>query len=140
MQLRNIFPTILALGTLAPLVSAGCFDGGEKWGSSKDAALRIAKNVCNQDRGELRRLYMWGNHPEAKTGSISASGDNRCIKLQVDYVWDPHTDDIGKIILMDNGLDNSGSVPKNECYDGLQKEINGCERGGESKYTHWKYK
>lgn len=136
----QLFSSILALGALAPLVSAGCYGGGEKWGSSKDLALRIAKSACEEDRGELRKLYTWGNHPEAKTGTVKVTDNNRCVKLEVDYIWDPHTDDISKIIFMDNGLDDAGSVPKNECYDGLQKEINGCDRGGDSSYTHWKYK
>ncbi|KAI1765201.1 hypothetical protein GGR53DRAFT_490865 [Hypoxylon sp. FL1150] len=140
-NIMQLFSSILAVGAMAPLVSGGCYSGGDKWDSSKDVALRVAKAACNEERGgQLRRIYMWGDHPESKTGTVNVNDGDRCIKLEVDYIWDPHTSDVSKIIYMDTGLDDSSSVPKDQCYDGLQKKINGCEHGGESSYSHWKFK
>ncbi|KAI1403541.1 hypothetical protein F4819DRAFT_451158, partial [Hypoxylon fuscum] len=141
MQLTNFLSSVLALGALTPLASASCYSGGDKWGDAKDQVLKVIENVCQADlnSNDIRRPYTWGNHPEAKTGKAKFSVGNRCVTLQVDYIWDPHTDDISKIIFMDTGLE-SGTIPRAECKDGLKKEVNGCEHGGESSYTHWKYK
>lgn len=35
--------------------------------------------------------------------------------------------------------DGNRDLGYDECYDGLQKEIGGCDRGGDSYYTNWEY-
>lgn len=47
----------------------------------------------------------------------------------------------GKIdFLITHITDGSRDLPVDECYDGLQKEIWNCGKGGETSYTNWKYK
>ncbi|KAG9253653.1 uncharacterized protein F5Z01DRAFT_737503 [Emericellopsis atlantica] len=36
--------------------------------------------------------------------------------------------------------DGERDLSQEECYDGLQKEIHGCGKGGSSSYTNWRYK
>ncbi|KAI0121362.1 hypothetical protein BJ170DRAFT_698499 [Xylariales sp. AK1849] len=35
--------------------------------------------------------------------------------------------------------DGRRGISASECYDGFQKEINGCDNGGSTSYTKWKY-
>lgn len=35
--------------------------------------------------------------------------------------------------------DGDRDLSAGECYGGLQKEIGGCEHGGKSSYTNWRY-
>ena len=114
MQLNNLF----AFATLGAFVAADCYGSGADW-YDKDEAASIANSACN--------LQLGGTYgPESTYNGQKAScfnTPNGKIDLVVTHISE------GELLL-----------PQDECYDGLQKEIYGCSKGGESSYTNWRYK
>ena len=95
----------------------GCYTSGESWGDSKDLALQYAAAACNSALGQ--RTYV-----------SSAPVQAACYNLNSDLKANLQ---VSKISAGDQYLDYD------DCYDGLQKEINGCSMGGDSSYTNWRY-
>lgn len=102
--------------TAATSVLAGCFSGGENWASQKAMALAKAQDVCNTKYS----TDAWSGGQQLGACYDLDSGK------KVDFVLEKISD----------GLRN---ISPEECYDGFQKEINGCENGGSTSYTNWKY-
>lgn len=114
MQLTNLFN----LATLAAFVAADCNGSGADW-YDKDEAASIADSACD--------LQLGGTYgPESTYNGQKGSCFNT-----------PN----GKIdFLITHITEGERLLPRDECYDGLQKEIYGCDKGGETSYTNWRYK
>lgn len=114
MQLINA----LTFFALTGYAAADCYESGLDW-YNKNAALAIAKAACS--------LTLSGTYgPESTFNGQRGSCANT-----------PG----GKIDLIIKHIkDGNRYLGADECYDGLQKEINGCSKGGHSSYTNWSYK
>ncbi|ETS76572.1 hypothetical protein PFICI_11959 [Pestalotiopsis fici W106-1] len=95
----------------------GCYSGGEPWGDSKDYAFQLAAGACNSAMGQRTYTAL-----SSSTSTCYDLGNNRHVNFN-----------IFKLTGDDRFLGYD------ECYDGLQKEINGCGYGGDSSYTNWRY-
>jgi hypothetical protein len=96
------------------LSKRGCYSGGEGWSEQKDNALAKARDFCNIKPSDFN----------------PGEGYGRCYDLsntkRVDF-------NVGSI------SDSRRNLSYDDCYDGLQKEINGCGTGGSTRYTNWQY-
>ncbi|VUC35638.1 unnamed protein product [Clonostachys rosea] len=109
---------VSVIAAFAATANAGCYSGGEPWGD-KATALAAAEQACR----------------ESLTGTYGGSGTvnghrHRCInannKALNFEIW--HV----------KGGDRNLALA--ECKDGIQKEVNGCNTGGDTTYTNWRYK
>ncbi|KAI0381482.1 hypothetical protein F5Y04DRAFT_281011 [Hypomontagnella monticulosa] len=126
MQISNILPLL----TLFTTAYAGCYSEkgeDEAYWSKPDARAR-AVDACNgvfkgtfgpKDTEAGHRKICVPAHPPPPN-----YGDRR--QHYVFEIWH-----IG---------DGDREITGTECLDGLRKEINGCDYGGVSEYTNWKYK
>ncbi|KAI3329287.1 hypothetical protein HD806DRAFT_482430 [Xylariaceae sp. AK1471] len=101
---------------IAATALADCFSGGENWASQKAMALATAQDICNN---KFSAFSFAANQELGGCSNLDSS-------KKVDFI-----------------LQNISDAPRTpsaaECYDGFQKEINGCDNGGSSSYTNWKY-
>ncbi|KAI0381872.1 hypothetical protein F5Y04DRAFT_280518 [Hypomontagnella monticulosa] len=105
--------------TPVPQATARCFSGGEKWDSDQSTALENAKRACREG---LASIY--GNEGGSATRSRCYDvGSNR----RAEYT-------VGRTV-----LGSPRTLGYDECFDGLRKEVEGCEHGGSSEYTNWFY-
>lgn len=95
----------------------GCYTSGASWGGGKDLALKYADTACQAILGQ--RNYV-------NDAPVAAACYNLDSNLKANF-------QVSKISTGDRFLDHD------DCYDGLQKEINGCGQGGDSSYTDWRY-
>lgn len=109
---------ISALAAFVSVVNAGCYSGGELWGD-KATALSNARSACD---GALQGTYGPSGTPSGYRG-ICLNGNGKKLEFQIWHI---------------QGGDRQ--LGADECYDGLQKEINGCDHGGDTSYTNWRYK
>ncbi|KAH8891094.1 hypothetical protein GQ53DRAFT_823731 [Thozetella sp. PMI_491] len=116
MALQERAPEDTSAGSPASLAKRGCFTSGDNWGANKAYALSFAALVCNTD---FRGTYNPGN--------IRAKCYNLDSTKKVDFSLQ---------LTSNNG---QRSIEAAECYDGLQKEINGCDQGGSTGYANWRY-
>ncbi|KAI2627289.1 hypothetical protein GGS26DRAFT_599225 [Hypomontagnella submonticulosa] len=117
------FSNFLGLAALASTASAGCFSGGEKWDGDKNAVLGTIDQVCTN--GTLNRKYPAGSWD-----------DNRPIS----HSWGLKSNRIVTLTIWLNNIWGDTPLSMESCKDGLKKEVNGCEHGGVSEYTTWKYR
>lgn len=93
-----------------------CFGSGEFWGGDRSHAENRALDFCV-------KLGLPTNF--AKDRNF-----HRCFNLsslkKVDFT-------------IKNISGASRSLTFRECVDGLKKEVNGCDRGGATSYTNWRY-
>ncbi|KAI0011218.1 hypothetical protein F4779DRAFT_615886 [Xylariaceae sp. FL0662B] len=122
--LHRHLPLLLLLLPLLPLATGNCFTAGESWDSAdRGLAYTYAQRACRE-----RLTGVYGN-----PGGVVVK----------DACYDH--DDNGRRSLSFRFrvrravLGEERSLGYDECYDGLQKEIRGCDRGGESEYTNWVY-
>ncbi|KAK7740844.1 hypothetical protein SLS62_010989 [Diatrype stigma] len=109
--------SILALVATASSVMAGCFSGGENFATQKAIALSSAQDVCNSKYSQKD----WSdNNPLAACYDLDSG-------KKVDFV------------LQRISTGGTRYISPAECYDGFQKEVNGCEYGGSTSYTNWQY-
>ena len=96
------------------LAKRGCYSGGEGWAEQKENALAKARDFCTVKPADFNE----------------GQGFGRCYNLsntkRVNF-------NIGNI------SSSRRNLGYDECFDGLQKEINGCGNGGSSSYTNWQY-
>lgn len=97
------------------ILKRNCYGSGEAWGSDLNTALDKAKDFCNVKPSDFN----------------PGQGFSRCYNLS-------NT----KRVNFNLGLVTSKRrhIGFDECYDGMQKEINGCNKGGRTTYTNWRYK
>ncbi|KAI0406128.1 hypothetical protein F4802DRAFT_596489 [Xylaria palmicola] len=107
---------LFAVPFIATTALAGCFSGGEDWASQRAMALAAAQNVCNNKFSTFT----------FKAGQELGGCGNLDSTKKVD-------------LIMQNISEGSRKPTSSECYDGFQKEINGCDNGGSTSYTNWKY-
>ncbi|KAL4721772.1 hypothetical protein ACLX1H_011266 [Fusarium chlamydosporum] len=101
-----------------PLVLGKCHDSGVDWATQKTFALTKAREGC-----ELKfTINKWS--PGEALGACYNLDSTKKIDLVLERISDG---------------DDEREIGVDECYDGFQKEINGCDHGGYSSYTNWKY-
>ena len=110
--------SMLATIAAAASVYGECFTGGANWASQKPKALSLASEVCNVKFS--KKEFFAG---EAELGACYDIGDGKIVNFNLMYI----------------GTDATRTPTAAECYDGFQKEVNGCEFGGGSEYTNWRY-
>lgn len=98
----------------------GCFSGGDKWGANTALALSRASQACNE------AFVGTDNEMWAEKGSQFFQCYNLDSNYKADFTLRQQKDG-------NQRLDSAG------CYDGFQKEINGCEHGGETAYDVWMF-
>ncbi|KAI6082355.1 hypothetical protein F4821DRAFT_263963 [Hypoxylon rubiginosum] len=113
----------LSLAALAALASAGCFSGGQKWDGDKQAVLDKIDAVCAD--GTLNREYPAGSWDDDQP---------------ITYDWDVTTTRRVHLGVWLNNIWGNTVLSTSDCKSGLRKEVDGCEHGGQSEYTHWKYR
>lgn len=104
--------------SLVSAASATCYTSGEDWGDTA-VALRHAHRVCKK---HLHGEYGPGGTPSGYRGKC-VNGNGKKLEFQI---W--HIDD------------GDRQLGVAECFSGLSKEINGCDKGGDTSYTNWRYK
>ena len=111
----------LIAALVVPLVSAGCYSGGEVWPDKQDAINKLDA-VC----AGLQGTYTTGQ------------GRGKCVNGPAgkNVRYDFHVTRFIGPVKDTRGLELS----KSECIDGLKKEITGCDHGGDTKYTNWEYR
>ncbi|KAI9147021.1 hypothetical protein HJFPF1_13052 [Paramyrothecium foliicola] len=114
MQLTSAF----ALFAFAGFSSAECYGSGADWYDRDNAAL-AANAACGQQLG--------GTYGPESTFNGQKAACVNTVNGKIDFII-THISE-GEMLL-----------PQDECYDGLQKEIYGCGKGGETSYTNWRYK
>jgi len=92
-----------------------CFGSGEVWGGDRSNAITKAVSFCT--------LL---NNANVGAGQVLHVCQNLSTLKKVDFT----VQNIGGA---------NRRLPYAECYDGLQKEINSCDRGGATSYTNWRY-
>ncbi|KAH6856156.1 hypothetical protein B0I37DRAFT_402759 [Chaetomium sp. MPI-CAGE-AT-0009] len=112
------FTNVLAFFALTGYATAECYRSGIDW-YNKNEALTIARAACQLT---LSGTYGPDGTYNAQRGAC-ANTPNGKIDLIVEHI-----------------SEGNRYIGVDECYDGLQKEINGCSKGGKSSYTNWFYK
>jgi hypothetical protein len=107
---------VFTIPFFAATALAGCFSGGDNWASQEAKALAAAQDICNNKFSTFT----------FQAGQELGGCANLDSTKKVDFI-------------MENISDSLRKPSASECYDGLQKEINGCSNGGSSSYTNWKY-
>jgi hypothetical protein len=93
-----------------------CYMHGVYWGASRETAAILAQQACNDLFSD--REY---HRNEASSGCYTLD-DRRSVMFMVKLMTSP-------IRML--GYD--------ECFDGLSKEVYGCDKGGISSYANWVY-
>lgn len=100
------------------LVAGNCFEHGEAWATQRAYALAKAEEVC-----QLKfSITGWAS------GDIAGACYNLDSTKKVDFVLER----------VSSG-DDERPISAEECYDGFQKEINNCGKGGRTAYGNWAY-
>ncbi|EFP84797.2 hypothetical protein PGTUg99_013082 [Puccinia graminis f. sp. tritici] len=112
----NSINVVLVLSLVISLVSAGCFTSGQTWGSSlnKQKASAFLDEVCRE---------LAGNY-DASASRSSCKDGNDNIRFNFN-------------ILHTSG--GSRSISSEECINGLNKEITGCNQGGRTNDGNWEF-
>ncbi|KAI1761261.1 hypothetical protein GGR53DRAFT_469486 [Hypoxylon sp. FL1150] len=105
---------IAALAIFASTASALCHDDYTDALYDKNKAYQAARDACNEFKG------IFGAYKSKSKCALGSDGK-------------------GYDITVRHVKDGDRSLGADECYDGVQKEIHGCERGGVSGYDNWEY-
>jgi hypothetical protein len=98
---------------LAAGAYAGCYSGGESWGD-RQVALNSAQAAC--DAG------LSGDFDGNTNKATCMDGNGIRFNFSVHRLQS-----------------SRGSLSAAECFDGLQREINGCANGGDTSYGTWRF-
>ncbi|KAK3388054.1 hypothetical protein B0H63DRAFT_522071 [Podospora didyma] len=112
--------TTSILSTLASVIAvanAGCFDGGDGWGP-QDVAMATARQACNQ----LAGTYGPAGSPSGLKG-VCKDANGKRLEFQIFH--------------LDDG---SRQLSAEECFTGLEKEVGGCDNGGDTSSESWRFK
>jgi len=91
-----------------------CYSSGVTWGGDRGNAYGKATEACKGFVGTF------------SSKDIKYACRNLSSKKKVDFT----------LHYIGSG---SRDIAEAECYDGLRKEIDNCDRGGSTSYTNWKY-
>jgi len=119
MQFTLLFLTLTTtLLSITKPTHAACFETGVSWSSIGTIyPLELLVRVCDEIVGE---------------GSFAAGEKrHRCRPVSM---GEQHVD---YTVTRISGT--AGVLTYGDCWDGLQKEIVGCSKGGSSSYSNWKY-
>lgn len=111
-----------AQGSIAALEERKCYSGGDEWGGGKTQAYDNVIAACGDGRLALRGQDTHYDYNEEKSFCFDLPGDHKMI-LAVKKISDIDVD-----------------LTEEACRDGLNKEIHGCTKGGQSGYANWQYK
>lgn len=114
--MRSSFAPVLACITV---VLGDCHNSGVDWATQRTFALAKVNEAC-----ELKYTI---------NGWPSGQALGACYNLD-------STKKIDLVLERISEGDDERSIDVDECYDGFRKEIEGCDRGGSSAYTNWKYR
>jgi len=114
--LKSIVFFLISLTVSINDVVGKCRTTGGDWGGAANRALatNFVKSVCD----ELR-----GSYGDMETRTTCRNGND---KIKFDY-------------LLQHITGGSRSIDEAECMDGMKKEITGCDNGGDTRYTNWRY-
>lgn len=115
MQLITLI-TLLAPAMVT--VQAGCYSGGPKWSPNYDASRGFVDSICNKDG-------------VAGSFGTNAGTKYRCTDLR---------DNVKGEFWVSWRGSGDGYLSDQNCKDGLKREIDGCQNGGESVYGQWYYR
>lgn len=106
--------TALTTVTLLNLASAGCYTGGQSWPNDHAGTISVIQAAASnyESQGQLSN----GEH------HYDTIVDGVCLHFVLDNI---------------SGADRS--IPASEAIDGFTKEYRGCEFGGDTSYTNWRY-
>ncbi|KAK3385923.1 hypothetical protein B0H63DRAFT_523241 [Podospora didyma] len=105
--------TILSLLGFSANAIATCYGSGETWGNNAQA-LSAVSWACHQ---------LVGSYGGSETRGICVDANSKRLEFQIWHI-----------------TSGSRELGYDECYDGFQKEVNGCTNGGDSSYVNWRYK
>lgn len=114
-----MLPSVSLLLTSLTLALAECQGSGVDWATQRTFALTKAQEVCDL------KFTINGWAPQEAAGACYNLDSTK----KVDFVLKRISDG-----------DDEREISSEECYDGFQKEINGCDNGGHSSYTNWEYR
>ncbi|KAJ3541994.1 hypothetical protein NM208_g4331 [Fusarium decemcellulare] len=97
-----------------------CYSGGNTWAEAKPYVLYEAKAFCMAYLGNI--VYN-GRETRKVCFDIPLQTISQHAELEINRLGD-----------------SARWIDWKECFDGLQKEINGCDHGGKSRYTNWQYR
>ncbi|KAL8772557.1 MAG: hypothetical protein Q9209_002218 [Squamulea sp. 1 TL-2023] len=109
--------TALLLGFLPALISAECYSGGESW--DRTLATSAVDTACKEFAGDYHL-----NESKQKTIDVF---NGQCYSFVLQRI----TGGDGDVLR---------EITEDECKNGMNHEVNGCEHGGHSSYTDWSYK
>ncbi|KAL9016777.1 MAG: hypothetical protein Q9185_005907, partial [Variospora sp. 1 TL-2023] len=109
--------TALLLAFLPTLITAGCYTTGESWDRSlgPPAVNAACKKLAGDYRGDQSKVQRLPQQ------------NGQCYVFELKRI--PSGSDAELL-----------SITKDDCKDGMNKELFGCDRGGKSSYTNWTYK
>ncbi|CVK96087.1 hypothetical protein LB506_009116 [Fusarium annulatum] len=107
--------SILAFNTQA--VNAGCYSGGDPW-PNKDQAAQFVWDACYGSQGMFSGQFRPG-----QTKSMC-----------------PRSGQVGLVFEVQNQWDQTLDLNNDDCYTRLKNEIYGCDRGGESTVSKWRFR
>lgn len=109
---------LLSALSIASYAAAECFESGLDW-DDQDAAAAIVLAACRQT---LSGTYGPESTFNGQRGSCVNTSNGK-IDMIIRHITEGDRD-----------------LTEAECYDGLQKEVYGCGKGGETSYDNWAYK
>lgn len=96
-----------------------CFKTGANYGNDQNAALNAVETAC---KGPLKGKY---NKRETRVKCYNLSGD-KSVKLTVG--------------LTGSNAGSTRTIDRDECMNGLTKEVVNCGKGGDTTYGNWRYR
>ncbi|KAL2021558.1 hypothetical protein VTK56DRAFT_7057 [Thermocarpiscus australiensis] len=110
--------SLLATLSLTVPVSAKCYGSGEEWGA-RDVVLNAARDTC---KSQLSGSFgPSGGTADRKAACINGNGKK--LEFQIFHLQE-----------------GERNLSPNDCFNGLQEEIVGCDRGGDSSKTDFRFK
>ncbi|KAI1396264.1 hypothetical protein F4819DRAFT_491655 [Hypoxylon fuscum] len=109
------FLGLISLALLAATANARCYgDNDSKKITDQEEAYAAASDACTEFKGNYGRY-------QAKQKCVAGADGSKYSFI---------------VARLKNG---NRTIEQDECFDGLRKEIHGCERGGYSRYKNWSY-
>ncbi|KAL8974166.1 MAG: hypothetical protein Q9197_001587 [Variospora fuerteventurae] len=108
--------TALLLAFLPTLITAGCYTTGESW--DRSLGPRAVDAACKELAGDYRG-------DQSKVQRLPQQ-NGQCYIFELKRI--PSGSDAELL-----------SITEDDCKDGMNKELFGCDRGGKSSYTNWTY-
>lgn len=112
---------ILPLLTALTPVNAGCFSGGESW-QDRGAARWHIERACKGYDGNQGAFQGFFRPGEAKRACVQHSGTQKF-----------------EFLVQNLNSRDGFDLGDGDCVWRLQNEVNGCEKGGSSDISGWRF-